>query len=329
MHLLTLFVFLYLSFYTTQAARSYGVVYSDVANYASDVLKKLIPLLGNVSLVDAQSTTPTLGQLSSFDALLVYSDYQFLNPSLLGDTLANYVDLGKGVVLADFSFANSSSYSYSLGGRFAGTSSTTYYVFPPSTYSSSPDLVLVAIDPSHPVLNGVSKFDGGSYSFRSFVNWTANAYKIASWSDQTPLIGSRTIRGARRVDLNFYPVSSDAISGCWVASTDGAKILANSLSWVANTSAPCISFNTCTSCASSDCLWCLDNNQCNTPDFICPNRIARPTDCPIPSCSSLGKCSTCLGSGASCAWCLDNSACVDRNATCRGEINDGRFCSSE
>jgi len=234
MHLLTLFVFLYLSFYTTQAARSYGVVYSDVTYYALDVLKKLIPLLGRVSLVDAQSTTPTLRQLTSYDALLVYSAEQFFNPSLLGDTLADYVDLGKGVVLADFSFVNSSYYSnYSLGGRFAGTSSTTYYVLTPSSYSSSPELVLVAIDPSHPVLNGVSKFNGGSSSFRSFVNWTADAYKIATWSDQTPLIGSRTIGGARRVDLNFYPVSSDAHSGCWVASTYGAKILANSLSWVA------------------------------------------------------------------------------------------------
>jgi len=229
---------LFHSLSVSHAAKSYGIIYADVDNYIVDVQKKLIPLLGNVTVVNARIATPSITQLSSYDALLVYSNYKFFDANALGDTIASYVDRGKGVVVATFSLTKDPSNEYCLTGRFLGTNSNnTYYVINTGIETHTPNLTLLAIDTSNPILKGVKSFNGGTSSFRSEGSWNENANKIAVWSDvvQTPLIGSRVIQGSRRVDLNFFPVSSDVDAGFWVASTDGAKILANSLSWVVNT----------------------------------------------------------------------------------------------
>jgi len=331
------FLFLFLCFYSSHAARTYGIVYADLIGRVSDVQKKLIPLLGNVILVDAIDSTPTLRQLLSYDALLVYSYFPFKNPTLLGDNLADYVDLGKGVVLADLAFSS----PLNLGGRFLGSSNDSYYVLKPAPYLYYPNQVMEVIDRTHPILNGVSYFDGGSLSYRASADWLPNVQKIASWHDTNPLIGYREIKGSRRVDLNFYPVSSDVEVGLWSTwLSDGAKLMANALSWVSKP--PCHANEYCLSCANNDCKWCSEYNECHDPDFTCTNTIVNATYCPIPStflslyliliivlgCSQLDRCSTCVGSGASCSWCLDNGLCLNKTTACRGQINNGLYCSS-
>jgi len=212
---------------------SFGIVHSDDEWFVVDVQKKLIPLLGNVSLVDAWHSTPTAQQLASFNAILVYSVAPFYNYTILGDLIADYSDSERGVVVAICSLANNFDNNL-LGGRFLGTGNNTYYVMQPGGLTFYPQLSLVPIDTTHPILKGVQKFDGGSGSWRGDGTWVADAHPVGVWSDpgRTPLIGTRVITG-RRVDLNFYPPSSDAGTGNWESSTDGAIILANALNWAA------------------------------------------------------------------------------------------------
>ena len=68
---------------------------------------------------DATQATPTLGYLSNYHAALVYSSPGggFASPPDLGDVLADFVELGRGVVVLGPSFANGSE----VKGRFAST----------------------------------------------------------------------------------------------------------------------------------------------------------------------------------------------------------------
>jgi len=211
----------------------YGILYSDYEDYLQDVLKKQSAQLGDVYALDVRYSTPTLPDLIKYDALLVYSNFGFWNNVALGDLIADYVDSGKGLVVAVFSLTTFFDNIY-LGGRFHGDGgNNTYYVISPGLRQSGPQLEFAPVDVDHPILSGVKTFNGGDYSLRGLGDWVSGAHPVALWTDKTPLIGTREIRGVRRVDLNFFPASSDASKGLWVPSTDGSLIISNSLKWVA------------------------------------------------------------------------------------------------
>ena len=93
-------------------------------------------------------------------------------------------------------------------------------------------------DPGHPILNGVSTFNGGSSSYRPtslsvIAGWT----RVADWSDGQPLVVTKDIGTGHVADLCFYPPSSDVRSDFWQASTDGALLMANSLVYVSGQAA--------------------------------------------------------------------------------------------
>ena len=48
------------------------------------------------------STMPTLEEISAFDAILAFNDYDFPDPAGMGNMLADYVDAGGGLVVAQF-----------------------------------------------------------------------------------------------------------------------------------------------------------------------------------------------------------------------------------
>jgi hypothetical protein len=88
-------------------------------------------------------------------------------------------------------------------------------------------------------MQGVSSFDGGSFSARpQNTNISPGSTLVAEWSDGRLLVVTKTIGGVQRADLGFYPPSSDVRSDFWVSSTDGALLMANALTWVASGSAP-------------------------------------------------------------------------------------------
>ena len=81
--------------------------------------------------------------------------------------------------------------------------------------------------PDSPLLEGVSSFDA-MFTAENFMV-ADNCTVVARYEDGTPLI---VVGGERRIDLNFYPVSSEARSiNFYDASTDGGKILKNAVKW--------------------------------------------------------------------------------------------------
>ncbi|MFI5041873.1 MAG: hypothetical protein ACHQNA_08490 [Acidimicrobiales bacterium] len=205
-----------------------AVYYADFPGNAADVVSKLTAS-GQFSQVDNLSPlccgsdpTPSLATLQQYAAVLVWSNFAFNNPVALGDVLADYVDGGGHVVLATFAFHNGG--GLGVGGRLV---SGGYLPLTQGGDTSGPQAFLVADLPAHPLLAGVSSFDGGPYSLHnSGLAPTSGATLVAHWSsDSEPLVACK---GAV-VALNFYPSSSDRSSGWWNSATDGVRLMTNAL----------------------------------------------------------------------------------------------------
>jgi hypothetical protein len=200
------------------------------ARWLSDVQSKIQAtgrITGSVDVLDISSATPSLATLNSYGSVMIYSDSPgFQNATTLGNNLADYVDEGHGVVVAVFANA-----SIPLPGRF-GTGG--YHPILPLGQSDGTRLTLGAIhSPDSPILAGVTSFDGGGDSYYGTGNLAPGAIDIADWSNGRPLVAELDTFRGKVVSLNFFPPSSTAQSGFWMASTDGGILMANSLNYVA------------------------------------------------------------------------------------------------
>jgi subtilisin family serine protease len=197
----------------------------------SDIQQKLLDTgqFNTVDTINVKDMTPTLEELHAYDAILVYMNASYHDPTALGNAMADYVDSGGGVVCTMFEVAASATM---MQGRW---SSEQYYAIPRGSVQYGPQATLGTVhDPGHPIMQGVSTFDGGhrSYRPRTF-DVMSGAVRVADWSDGRPLVVTKMVSGVRRVDLGFYPVSSDVDSDYWDSSTDGTLLMANALNWVA------------------------------------------------------------------------------------------------
>jgi hypothetical protein len=195
--------------------------------WATDVRDKLIETgqFSVVGLFRAESATPSLAELQSYDAVLVWSENSFANTTTIGDNLADYIDGGGAVITGHFSLNT----SLAIGGRLA----TDYQLIAPGATTTG-NVILGTINfPDHPIMNKVSSFDGGVSSFRSN-GAVVSGTVIAEWSDGLPLIVVQENVGpaaTKRVDLNFWPTSADGYPSNWVSTTDGTRIMANAILW--------------------------------------------------------------------------------------------------
>ncbi|MCH7792152.1 MAG: hypothetical protein IID31_07730 [Planctomycetes bacterium] len=185
------------------------------------------PRVKSVQTFNIESMTPTLAQLLTYDAVMVWTNGAPQNPSLLGDTLADYVDLNGGVVVAMFAMAAPDP-ARSITGRFLDENYYCIMRIPGSIVSGRAALGTVH-DPTHPVIENVQTLDGGPNSFRTSAPLHPNATRIADWSTGEVLAAARDDLIGGRVDLGLWPPSTDSASNGWVASTDGARLMANAI----------------------------------------------------------------------------------------------------
>lgn len=201
---------------------------ADLGPTLADVQSKLADRMPNIPIdtYNANTVTPTLDQLRMYKSVMVFSDFTFNDPVALGNVLADYVDLGGGVVLNTFGFDSG---TYGIRGRLV---TDDYIPFTLAPYTSGGPFTLVPDQPTHQLLNGVASFNGGSSSFRSIgLTPTPGATLVAHWSDGTPLVGAKGVNRSRTVALNFYPPSSDVAANYWTSTTDGGLLMANALKW--------------------------------------------------------------------------------------------------
>jgi hypothetical protein len=173
--------------------------------------------------------TPTLTELLAYDAILTFSNGTYADATLLGNTLADYVDAGGGVVVANYAVSSTGT-GRRIEGRWRIGGD---YEIIRSGSGSAPlgqhGLGAILI-PGHPILQNVTSFLGGESSARP--NGTAlspHGQLVAEWTDGRVLIAVST-QFPGRVDLGMFPPSSDTGNpGRWTASTDGHLIMGNAL----------------------------------------------------------------------------------------------------
>lgn len=202
----------------------------------TDVQSKLLATgqFNSVSIINVQTTTPTLAELQAFDAVLVYSsDAPYANPIPLGNVMADYVDSGGGVVCMMFEIGAGGGppSPFMMQGRW---DADRYYVIERTSLTQGSQAALGNVyQPAHPIMQGVSSFKGGGSSYRPTANnLTTGSIRVADWSDGRALIAVKNVSGTARVDLGFHPPSSDARADFWDSTTDGDLLMANALSYV-------------------------------------------------------------------------------------------------
>ncbi|MEH6538425.1 MAG: HYR domain-containing protein, partial [Psychroserpens sp.] len=200
----------------------------------TDVQTKLVATgqFNSVDIFDTQLGTPTLAELQNYDVVFVWTDFGPDNYIALGDNLAAYIDGGGAVVDAVFDIG-----ALNIQGAF---NTDTYRVLSPTGqegFNGIRTLGTVLL-PAHPIMQGVTAFDGGTASLRGTSNSiTAGSYDIALYDNNQKFIIAKENVGpaqARRVSLNFYPPSSSIHSSYWDTSTDGTLIMTNALNWAGN-----------------------------------------------------------------------------------------------
>ena len=205
--------------------------------WADDIKAKIIAsgvAVGPVTIIDVSTTTPSLAQLQTFNAVLVYSDGAgYLDANAMGNNLHDYVDGGGGVVIGTFTNA-----SIPLAGSWVGAQYDA--IMATGQISGTTEVLGTRFVPGHPLftISPVNSFDGGSSSYRSTGTLAPNSTRLADYVSGDIFAAERNGLTGRVISLNFYPPSSDARSDFWSATTDGDNLLANALSYVGACGSP-------------------------------------------------------------------------------------------
>jgi hypothetical protein len=237
-------------------------VYADKdPNYVNDPVTKLNAMsneLGPVDKFDGSAGTPTLDMLMGYSACLLwtvgYSGFvgyaTWLNSAGMGNVMADYVDLGGGVVTLSYCWH----YSYGkLGGRWdTGGYSAVSTNSSGMVASGSSINIGTILQPNHPIMKNVRAVScnppSGSNamwlpsetaSYQSAVN---GGSVVFSWS-YSSIVGAcvKTMpNNANRVDIVMQPWSDSVAyrgtSGGQGYSGDGNILIKNSLLWTGNPS---------------------------------------------------------------------------------------------
>lgn len=194
------------------------ILLSDGISEAQSVIDYLLAS-GHVSTVDFINTefsTPTLPDIEVYDAVICWTNMPPYDPVALGDLLADYIDLGKGVVVLDGAF----SITWGLQGRFMAEYSP--YA---ATDDGFTDVVLGTYDPEHPLMAGVSTVTD---YFVLNLSLTGNAACVAWWHNDWPFVAYNSDNN-RAVGINSFPHAS----GPWTG--DLMLVILNSVLFVSGT----------------------------------------------------------------------------------------------
>jgi hypothetical protein len=160
-------------------------------------------------------TPPTLASLHRFDAVLVYATAEVPNANAYGDLLADYVDGGGGVVVANLLWTD----TIALGGRFTSDAYQVFTPGPPSTSSAT------LVDLGHPLTAEVGQVRARNWSD---VALRPGARLVARWSSGVPAVATLVAGAGRVVGVNMAALPSDVYPG-WDVGTGGDRLLAAAL----------------------------------------------------------------------------------------------------
>ena len=191
------------------------ILLGDQALYAQTVVDFLLASghVLTVDVIEIFESTPTLPDIESYDAVIVWTNVPPWDPVALGDLLADYIDLGKGVIACEAAFTA----SWGLQGRFMAEYSP--YT---ATDVGFVDVSLGTYDPDHPLMEDVSAVTD---YFVFDLGLTGNAACVAWWDNDWPFVAYNSANN-RVVGINAFPNSDGAWTG------DLMQVILNSVLFV-------------------------------------------------------------------------------------------------
>ena len=171
-----------------------------------------------------ENRVPALSDLSPYDVLVVGTNYFFDHSDGIGDLLADYMDQGGGVVMAQGALDNAFGCKAGICGRWE---SDQYSPVPRASIYGPAERMGRRYFPDHPLLDGVIFITAGGLA-GDIWEVTPGAIRIADWDTGRVLAAVKenpmTPNGARAVALNFFPVL-DYTRG------DHVRMIVNGIRW--------------------------------------------------------------------------------------------------
>lgn len=172
-----------------------------------------------VDFFDAAAGTPGTTYLQQYDIVTTFANGSFLNPTLLGDNLAAYVDGGGVVIQTAFNF--SSPNSGGLGGQWATGNYSPYNY---STSADASEYTANISDPGHPLMAGVTNLN---FTFLEVTTVAPGATMVASaLPSGDPLVAYRPVGSGHTT------VGITARLGFSTHSGDWGKLIVNAGRWL-------------------------------------------------------------------------------------------------
>jgi hypothetical protein len=232
------------------------LIHADSSTYAVDVQSNLQRAGGfsSVDLFDARVGTQSLGLISKYSSVLVWSEasQNFFDPVELGNILSSYFLAGGGVVIAPYGNMKNN-----LRGVF-GTTESGYMLMDPAAGAVGPvDSMSAAFDTANPLFSGVSTISAGN-AYHSYCKVINGGTTLATWGSDNQALVVKGIKDGRQIFLiNMYQPSRNVSSNLWEG--DGAALIRNVLQFASSVSCRCApgQHEVMDSSGSKMCMGCI------------------------------------------------------------------------
>jgi hypothetical protein len=204
-------------------------IHVGVLSPDGDPLQDLVDLLDGIDGIAAQRITGDLStlhidDLTPYQVIVTTNNNKWSdaggNPNI-GNLLADYVDAGGKIILADFAWDDPTN-GWQLEGRLLDAGYTPYRLSGSDLGSAS----LGDYDPAHPVMQGVSDLSAIGNTAHQALALEAGATWIADWDDGQPCIYAQ---GDNVLGYNFL---LDWSGIGWPWSGEVPTLLGNSVRWL-------------------------------------------------------------------------------------------------
>lgn len=215
------------------AKLSQGLIHSSIVENKTTIGNIELTLITNYtqSSLNAMGFAALLKFFSTFDAILLdtcASDSYAIECKFFAKALQEYCDLTNGGVVL---MAHAAYKLHCIGSDFLNLP-----MIVADAWGSEHMNLGKVVEPNHPIMKNVRKFDGGSFSgyYSGPLNKQVQSKVIACLTRaDTPFVIEVTGLSYHVVMLNFTAVSYKSQESCWTSDSDGHFLMFNALTYCA------------------------------------------------------------------------------------------------
>lgn len=186
-----------------------NILWAVSDNNSPEIIKQIeeYPDFGNIDYMDATNYLLNSKDLSFYDMVLTYPNYEYLDNVVMGDTLLSFVNKGKWVITCGFSWYYS---GFNLEGGIMDP-----LVNPFSSLNGDNHFSLANLGTfisGHPFMNNVTTLQD---NYRDYLVFNSGADSVARWNDGEWLLGYRNLPqpSGGVIGLNLVPADWNFLIG--------------------------------------------------------------------------------------------------------------------